>query len=377
VSTLSDTLGDLAAALRERPDDILLEVAAGGELLVARLRAGLAVLLLGLPLLNHLAGGPMRETLAGLAGVVLVLVLSHVWLRLAGSERRRSWLPAVSSAFDVSVVSLVLVLLAFINPVAALNSTVVWSCYLLAIFATALRHDLRVTLMAGALALLQSALVWLAVVATADGPLVSAAYGEVSTGTQLQRIVLLIAVTIVTTLIVFRTQRLTRISGTDGLTGLPNRTYLNTRLPHLVARARARGETLSLALIDLDNFRHINAELGHLAGDRALRHAVRVLRQELAREEPMIRAGGEEFVLLLRLPVGAAWERLEALRRKLESEPFVPERGAEPRKLTISVGLANCPQDANDLSGLMKRADLRLRLAKRAGRNRVVARDEG
>src|SRR5690606_24279807 len=196
---------------------------------------------------------------AGLAGVVLELLLRHVWLRLAGRERRRSWLPAVSAAIDVSVVRLVLVLLACSYPTATRNSTMVWSCDRLAVLATALPHDVRVTLMAGALALLQSALIWLAVVATADGPLVSAAYGEVSTGTQLQRIVLLIAMTIVTTLIVFRTQRLTRISGTDGLTGLPNRTYLNTRLPHLVARARARGETLSLALIDLDNFRHINA----------------------------------------------------------------------------------------------------------------------
>ena len=60
---------------------------------------------------------------------------------------------------------------------------------------------------------------------------------------------------------------------------------------------------------DLDHFRHINAELGHLAGDRALRHAVAVLRRELGREEPMIRVGGEEFVLMLPLPIGAAWER--------------------------------------------------------------------
>jgi diguanylate cyclase (GGDEF)-like protein len=91
----------------------------------------------------------------------------------------------------------------------------------------------------------------------------------------------------------------------------------------------------------------------------------------------MIRVGGEEFVLLLRLPIGAAWERLEVLRRKLEAAPFVPEPGVEPRRLTLSAGLASCPQDANDLSGLMKRADQRLRVAKQAGRNRVVARDEG
>ena len=89
----------------------------------------------------------------------------------------------------------------------------------------------------------------------------------------------------------------------------------------------------------------------------------------------MIRVGGEEFVLLLPLPIGAAWERMEGLRRKLEASPFMPEAGVEPRPLTLSAGLACCPQDANDLSGLMKRADERLRAAKAAGRNRVMARD--
>lgn len=377
MSTLRETISDLAAALRERPDDILLEVGAGGELLVARLRMGIAALLVLLPLLNFATGGSAYESAAGLAGAGLVLMLSQLWLGLAQRKRRAASLPSWSAAFDVSMVTLVLAVLGLDEPTAALNSAVVWTCYPLAIFATALRHDLRVTLQAGALALAQSALLWLAVDLLADGPLVSAAYGTASASTQLQRFVLLIAVTLLTAIVVFRAQRLTQLSGTDGLTGLPNRTYLNTRVPHQVTQARAEGQTLSLALIDLDHFRHINAELGHLAGDRALRHAVKVLRREMGREEPMIRAGGEEFVLLLRLPIGAAWERLETLRRKLEAEPFVPELGAEPRKITLSAGLASCPQDANDLSGLMKRADLRLRAAKAGGRNRIVARDEG
>jgi diguanylate cyclase (GGDEF)-like protein len=201
-------------------------------------------------------------------------------------------------------------------------------------------------------------------------------YGTVTASTQLQRMVLLLAVTLVTAMVVFRAQRLTQLSGTDGLTGLPNRSYLNTRVPQQVLDARNSGQTLCLALIDLDHFRHINAELGHLAGDRALRHAVKVLRLELGREEPLIRVGGEEFVLLLRLPVGAAWERLEMLRRRLEAHPFVPGEGVEPRKLTFSAGIACCPKDANDLSGLMRRADLRLQHAKANGRNRVVARDD-
>ena len=185
----------------------------------------------------------------------------------------------------------------------------------------------------------------------------------------------LVAVTLVTAMVVFRAQRLTQFSATDGLTGLPNRNWLNTRVPHQVTRARAEGRTLCLALVDLDHFRQINAELGHLAGDCALVHATRVIQRGLAEGEPMIRAGGEEFVILMSLPVGAAWERMESLRRRLEGHPFTPADGAEPRKLTFSAGLACCPQDANDLSGLMKRADERLRAAKAAGRNRVVARD--
>jgi two-component system cell cycle response regulator len=375
VSTLRETFEDVVASLRDRPDDILLEVGAGGELLVARLRLLLSGLLLLLPALNYLSGGSLQETTAGLIGVSLALLLSRLWLSLALRKRRHAWLPMVSAGFDVTMVTLVLVLLSLETPVATLNSVVVWCCYPLAIFATALRHDLRVTLFAGLMALVQSALLWLAVTLMVSDPLVSSAYGTVSTSNQSQRLVLLVAITLLTAVVVFRAQRLTQLSGTDGLTGLPNRSFLNTRVPQQVAEARAEGRTLSLALIDLDHFRHINAELGHLAGDRALRHAVKVLRLELSHEEPLIRVGGEEFVLVLRLPIGAAWERLEALRRRLESQPFVPEPGVEPRKLTLSAGLAGCPQDANDLSGLMKCADQRLGLAKANGRNRVVARE--
>lgn len=375
MSTLRETIEDVLAALRERPDEILLEVGAGGELLVARLRMLLAGMLVLLPVLNHLSGGTRHETVAGLVGVALILLLSRLWLALAKRKRRHAWLPTVSAAFDVTMVTLVLALLSLETPVATLNSAVVWCCYPLAIFATALRHDLRVTMFAGLMAMAQSALLWLAVIQMVSEPLVSAAYGTVSTSSQLQRLVLLAAVTLLTAVVVFRAQRLTQLSGTDGLTGLPNRSFLNTRVPQQVAEARAEGRTLSLALIDLDHFRHINAELGHLAGDRALRHAVKVLRTELGHDDTLIRVGGEEFVLVLRLPIGAAWERMEVLRRKLESQPFVPEAGVEPRKLTLSAGLAGCPQDANDLSGLMKRADQRLRLAKDNGRNRVVARE--
>jgi diguanylate cyclase (GGDEF)-like protein len=374
LSTLRDTFVQLQRSLREPPDDILLELGADGEVLLARLRLVIAAVLILLPAINYYTGGGRYESLVGLTGVGVALLLSQVWLTLA-QRRRYRWLPYLSACFDISIVSLVLLLLAFRSPSAGLNSVVVWCCYPLAVLATALRNDMRVTLAAGLLAVLQ----FLAISAFfqwgATGPIQSPEYGTVSLSNQLQRVTLLFASTFVTLLIVFRMQRLVQMSGTDGLTGLPNRSFLNHRVPTLIAEARAEGDTLCLALIDLDYFKRINDELGHQAGDRALRHIVQTLRLELRRDEPLLRVGGEEFVLILRQPVGAAWERLDFLRRQLQARPFVPETGAEPRALTFSAGMGCCPVDAVDVSGLMRNADLRLRAAKLGGRNRVVARD--
>lgn len=375
LSPLRDSPAELLQALREPRDEILLELGADGEVLLARLRLVIAVVLILLPALNHFTGGASFDSLAALAGVGLAVLLSQVWLTMARQRRRYLWLPFASACFDVTMVSLVLLLLAFTSPAAGLNNVVVWSCYPLAILATALRTDVRVTIAAGGLAVLEFLAISAFFMAIADGPISSPDYGTVHLAGQVQRAVLLAAATLVTSLVVFRMQRLVRISGTDGLTGLPNRSFLNHRVPLIIAEARSEGETLCLALIDLDFFKRINDELGHQAGDRALRHIVDTLRMELRREEPLLRVGGEEFVLVLRQPVGAAWERMELLRRKLEGAPFLPEEGAEPRRLTFSAGMACCPSDAVDVSSLMRCADLRLRAAKLGGRNRVVARD--
>lgn len=366
---------DLWRSLRAPPDEVLLEIGAEGELVVARLRVLLSALLLFLPAINLATGGGLHESLIGLAGVALAVVFSLAWLSFAQTRRRHRWLPWVSASFDISVVSFVLWLLTLSSPAAGLNSVVVFCAYPLVVLGTALRNDVRVTLASGLLATAQFLLLSGFHLARAEGPLVSEAYGTVLLSTQLQRVVLLLASTLITTLVVARMQRIVQLSGTDGLTGLPNRTFLNLRVPHFIAEAREAGETLCLLLLDIDHLKRINQELGHAAGDAALRHVVQVLKLELKREEPLLRVGGEEFVLILRQPVGAAWERADALRRRLEASPFIPAEGAEPRHLTFSAGMAGCPTDAVDVSGLMRNADLRLRAAKRAGRNRVVARD--
>lgn len=369
---------EILAAVLARPDEVMLEVGAGGELLVARLRVVIAALLLVLPLANAVSGGTVRETLIGLGGAVFVNVSAQVWLQLARRRRRYRWLSFATVAFDVTATTAVLIVLAFAHLPAALNSMVVWGCYLLAIVLTALRGDGRTTLFAGALAVLQYGAIIAAVFAFADSPehLLSSDYGAVTPGAQVQRVMLLVIATMITATVVYRMQRLVEMSGTDGLTRLPNRTWLLHRMPRLLEVASEEDGSLSLALIDLDHFSRINDEAGHHAGDRAIRHVVEVLKGMTERNERLVRLGGEEFVLVMPQPLGTAWERVDAIRRVLGQRPFDPERGnLEPLRLTFSAGVAASPHDGHDLSTLLRRADRRLKMAKREGRNRVIARD--
>lgn len=368
-------LRDFWQRLLARPDAVMLEIGAGGELLVARLRALLAWLLLLLPSINALGGGTFKESMIGLFGAALAISMAHVWLALARRRGRHRWLPWATTTYDVTSTTLVLALLAWSSPVTSLNSMVVWAFYLISICMTALRNDGRLTLFAGALALVQYALLALCIFAMVDDPgqLFSVEYGTVTPANQIQRMVLIGLMTAITATVVYRMQRLVEMSGTDGLTGLPNRTWLVHRFPSLLAAATGSANALALCLIDLDYFKRINDEVGHLAGDRALRHVVEVLRGQLGPKEWLVRIGGEEFTLLLPLPAGLAWERLEAMRRNVATQPFLPEHDAEPICLTFSAGIANWPQDGADLSALLRCADLRLRQAKLEGRNRVLA----
>ena len=356
----------------------MLELGAGGELLVAQLRAGLSLALLLLPLVNLVTGEfTPTEGVAGMLGVIAAIALSQVWLALARQPKRLRWLPWATSSYDISLTSLVLALLTLSSPATGLNSMVVWAFYLIAITMTALRNDGRLTLFIGGLAMLQYATIVAVVYWSVHSPeqLTSVEYGTVRVSNVLQRLLLLGIMTTITAAVTYRMQRLVELSGNDGLTGLPNRTLLIHRFPSLVDDARDTGCSLTVCLIDLDYFRRINDEEGHMIGDRALRHAAGVLRSDLEAGDWLVRLGGEEFVLVMALPTGRSWERMETLRRNMATQPFVPEVDADPIRLTFSAGIASWPQDGVDLSQLLRRADLRLRQAKLEGRNRVVARE--
>lgn len=382
MSTLRETLVDLLRTVRDRPDEIVLDIGAGGELLVARIRVVATLLLMLMPLINLLSGGGVVESIDGFVGTGLGLALAWVWLALAKRKRRYRWLSFATSASDVTMETLVLVLIATQSPAASVNTLIVWSCYPLSIFMTALRNDGRVTLFAGLLTIVEYSLLvtWVFAQAGPHEVLSSPDYGPVSLSNQIQRLVLLLVATLLTAVVVYRIQRLVMLSGTDTLTGLPNRSFLVHRVPQMIEQARKNDVSITLAIIDLDYFKRINDDHGHPVGDRALRHVVEVLRNELGREEPLMRVGGEEFVLLLQRSMGPAWERMETLRKRVAATPFLLDEEAvgvpvREHKLTFSAGLASCPVDAVDVPGLMRRADKRLSKAKQGGRNRVVARE--
>lgn len=365
---------DMLQRLLAPPDEVMRTLGASGERLVARVRLVLSVLALSLPLLAAAAGAGMGRILACLGAVVLANAVALCWLVLG--RRRRDWLPFATSAWDVCLVGATLAALAWRDPV-AVHTAAAWSFFLVAIGATALRADGRVVLFTGGLAVaVYAVLAAIAYARDAVPDVLQPLYEDpLQLGDPLLRILLLALATGIAAVVVRRMQSLVEQSGHDGLTGLPNRSWLLQRMPHVFATARNSGASLTLVLLDIDRFKRVNVEAGPQAGDRALRHVASTLSGMLADSEALARIGGQEFVMVLHCPAGSAWERLDRLRRTLVERPFLPERGQDAFAFTFSAGLAAWPQDGATTSGLLGCADRRLKAAKAAGGNRIVARD--
>lgn len=155
----------------------------------------------------------------------------------------------------------------------------------------------------------------------------------------------------------------------DPLTGLPNRAAWSERLEHEIKQWQQHGNTLSLAMLDLDHFKRINDNYGHLAGDKVLKIIATVLRKRLRGADFIARFGGEEFVLLMPATTPAVGAKLlETLRAAIEACPF--HFKGERVTITLSMGLASFrPGEHSDL--VLKRADQALYRAKNGGRNRI------
>nr|BAL57880.1 GGDEF family protein [uncultured beta proteobacterium] len=158
----------------------------------------------------------------------------------------------------------------------------------------------------------------------------------------------------------------------DPLTGLMNRRGLEHFWAREMARAQRHHLPLSLAMLDLDNFKKFNDTFGHLAGDRALQHLAAIAKRYLRPQDGIARWGGEEFVIVLPDSALAVAERvIQRLQRELTKSLFFYDN--RHHVITFSAGVAEWQGEDETLEQLIARADEALYAAKRAGKNRVVA----
>ncbi len=159
------------------------------------------------------------------------------------------------------------------------------------------------------------------------------------------------------------------LANRDGLTGIYNRRFAFEQLGAALVAAAAAGERVAVALIDVDFFKRVNDEHGHLVGDAVLRDVSHVLGSRLRGSDLVGRYGGEEFVVMMRrASVGQAAAVIDALRAQVDARPGTPEL---PR-YTFSGGVAEFPADGGEANALLACADERLYAAKRGGRNRIA-----
>ena len=156
----------------------------------------------------------------------------------------------------------------------------------------------------------------------------------------------------------------------DQLTGSLNRRGLDDVFERETARSDRRGTPLCIAMLDLDDFKRLNDTYGHQAGDGALKHLVKIVKETLRTMDVIARFGGEEFLIMLpETTVEAAAQTMTRLQRELTKHFFLHEN--DKVLITFSAGVA-LRQPNEDQVSLVKRADQAMYQAKQTGKNRVV-----
>ncbi|MFQ5823763.1 MAG: diguanylate cyclase [bacterium] len=165
-------------------------------------------------------------------------------------------------------------------------------------------------------------------------------------------------------------EKLRQMAITDGLTGLYNYRYFKEHLQQELNRARRHNLNVSVAMIDIDYFKHYNDTNGHPAGDMILKGIARLLKENIRNIDLAARYGGEEFALVL-IETNKASTKIvaEKIRKLVEDHSFACEETQPQGKITISMGVATFPEDGKEFKTLVNVADKRLYLAKQAGRN--------
>lgn len=163
-------------------------------------------------------------------------------------------------------------------------------------------------------------------------------------------------------------ERMSHLIHHDALTGLPNRILYHDRLRHAMLTANRRGQLIGVAFLDLDEFKNINDSMGHDAGDLLLGLVAARLRTAVREGDTVARMGGDEFTLILE-DMAHVDDIARAAQKILElfERPF--QVMGHELYITTSLGITICPLDDNDVSELLKNADIAMYRAKRLGKN--------
>jgi diguanylate cyclase len=165
-------------------------------------------------------------------------------------------------------------------------------------------------------------------------------------------------------------QQLSEVVRIDQLTGVLNRRGMDEAFSTEIARYRRSGELLSIALLDIDNFKMLNDQHGHAAGDSALKHLAGVVKRAVRPTDIVTRMGGEEFVVILpNTNLEEAVVTMSRLQRALTKEYFLGNN--QKLLITFSAGVALFKTE-DDVNSILARADQAMYLAKKRGKNRVM-----
>lgn len=167
-------------------------------------------------------------------------------------------------------------------------------------------------------------------------------------------------------------QETKRLSITDGLTGLYNSRYFYRYLELEIARTRRYGNSFSLMLFDIDNFKSLNDTYGHQAGDDVLQELARIFKAVSRETDVVVRYGGEEFLIIL--PSTSEEEAIALATRILKSvaDTRIRISATEQVSITVSGGIASFPKNAATAKDLLNAADSAMYAAKKAGKNTIV-----
>lgn len=162
-------------------------------------------------------------------------------------------------------------------------------------------------------------------------------------------------------------EQMARHATHDSLTNLPNRKHFYDQLAETIASAGQKGSSFTVLYLDLDNFKTINDDLGHVAGDQLIERMARRIEKCIRKADIVARVGGDEFVVILRDIAPA--DSTKVAEKIIESlaDPFII--AGKSLGVTISIGLATYPEDGKDMNALIHAADSAMYEAKRNGKN--------